>query len=194
MNVIKRAKRELRDEVLSAVQKMSEKRKAAENREITRRVTDYLASSGITSVMSFLSMTGEVDTGPIMRWAHMHDMFVSIPRIAPGSSEMSFRRYDSNSLEVHPFGFRQPTADAEIFDPHQSAKNRTLMLVPGAAFTAEGMRLGRGGGYYDKFLEKYANVITTAGICFSLQMCDAVPTQPHDMRLDMIFTATEGDR
>jgi 5-formyltetrahydrofolate cyclo-ligase len=194
MNEMKQAKRRLRETVLAAADKMSEDQKASENHIITHKITEYIGSSGITNLMSFISMAGEVDTGPIMRWAREHGVSVSIPRISPRSSLMSFHRYDPDSLEVHPFGFRQPNAQSEIFDPHTSTKGRTLMLVPGAAFTADGMRLGRGGGFYDRYLEMYADSITTAGICFSVQMCRIVPTQPHDIRLDMIITATEDDR
>jgi 5-formyltetrahydrofolate cyclo-ligase len=193
MDETKQAKRRLRDKVLAAADMMNEDQKDAENRIITRKIIEYIGLSGITNLMSFISMTGEFDTGAVMRWAGDHGLFVSIPRIAPRSSLMSFHRYDPDSLELHPFGFRQPSAQAEIFDPHTTEKNRTLMLVPGAAFTDEGMRLGRGGGFYDRYLEVYGDSITTAGICFSAQMCTQVPVQPHDIRLDMVITVTADD-
>ena len=54
-----------------------------------------------------------------------------------------------------------------------------LIVVPGMAFDRAGHRLGRGKGYYDRFLAKYPDV-QTIGICFDFQLLDSIPTEPHD--------------
>ncbi|MCE9611799.1 MAG: 5-formyltetrahydrofolate cyclo-ligase [Chthoniobacter sp.] len=63
-----------------------------------------------------------------------------------------------------------------------------LILVPGLAFTRDGRRLGRGGGYYDRLLAARAPHTVTLGICFDLQIVSALPTEPHDQCVDAVIT------
>lgn len=83
-------------------------------------------------------------------------------------------------------------------------KNETVMTqdldgicVPGLGFHPNGARLGRGGGYYDRELEKFNK--TKIGIAFDLTVREDLPFEPHDVRMNVIVTdkrviATAGDR
>lgn len=62
-----------------------------------------------------------------------------------------------------------------------------LIVVPGVAFDRLGNRIGRGRGYYDRFLSKHLGV-RRIGICFDFQLVEAVPTEPQDIRMDEIIT------
>jgi 5-formyltetrahydrofolate cyclo-ligase len=53
-----------------------------------------------------------------------------------------------------------------------------------------GRRLGRGGGYYDRFLPRLRRQAVTVGVCFDEQVVDLVPTDPHDWRLQYVVTPT----
>jgi len=63
-----------------------------------------------------------------------------------------------------------------------------LILVPGLAFTRDGCRLGRGGGFYDRLLAARAPHTLALGICFDLQIVAALPTEAHDQRVDAVIT------
>ena len=63
-----------------------------------------------------------------------------------------------------------------------------VVVVPGLAFTADGERLGQGGGWYDRFLPQVRADCTTIGVCFGPQVVDSLPTEPHDVRLDHVVT------
>ncbi len=63
-----------------------------------------------------------------------------------------------------------------------------LVIVPGLAFTADGGRLGQGGGWYDRFLSRIRPDCTTVGVCFVEQLLDALPTEPHDIAVDHVVT------
>ena len=63
-----------------------------------------------------------------------------------------------------------------------------LIVVPGVAFDGRGNRLGRGRGYYDRFLSKHPNV-PRIGICFNFQKVDDVPAEPFDIRMDDVVSA-----
>jgi 5-formyltetrahydrofolate cyclo-ligase len=60
--------------------------------------------------------------------------------------------------------------------------------VPGLAFTRKGLRLGRGGGYYDRYLAALPPTTLKIGVCFALQLVDAMPTEPHDQRMNAVVT------
>lgn len=62
-----------------------------------------------------------------------------------------------------------------------------LIVVPGMAFDREGHRLGRGRGYYDRFLKKYPKV-KTIGICFDFQLLEQIPLEPHDQVVGEVIT------
>ena len=63
-----------------------------------------------------------------------------------------------------------------------------LILVPGLAFTRDGHRLGRGGGFYDRFLAQLPERTVKLGVCFDLQMVEALPAEAHDRRVDAVVT------
>ncbi len=62
-----------------------------------------------------------------------------------------------------------------------------LIIVPGVAFDRNGNRLGRGRGYYDRFLCQHLDV-KRIGICFDFQLVDEIPTEPFDIRMDEVIT------
>ena len=62
-----------------------------------------------------------------------------------------------------------------------------LIIVPGVAFDRKGNRIGRGRGYYDRFLCQHLDV-KRIGICFDFQLVDEVPTEPLDIKMDEVIT------
>jgi 5-formyltetrahydrofolate cyclo-ligase len=72
----------------------------------------------------------------------------------------------------------------EVF-PESRYDEITLALIPGMAFDAEGHRLGRGKGYYDRLLPRLSRAYKM-GVCFPFQMVDAVPSEPHDQKVDEV--------
>jgi 5-formyltetrahydrofolate cyclo-ligase len=64
-----------------------------------------------------------------------------------------------------------------------------LLLVPGLAFTSEGRRLGRGGGYYDRVLAAPALRAMTVGVCFEFQIVETLPLEAHDMAVQRVCWA-----
>ena len=71
-----------------------------------------------------------------------------------------------------------------------------LILMPGLGFTRTGDRLGRGKGYYDSYLEKCKNVMGkmphTVALSFYEQICDLIPTSPHDVPIDVVLFEDKG--
>lgn len=111
---------------------------------------------------------------------------IALPRFAAAGAPMAFARhsdpYGQADLEVGPFGILQPEADAEALVPD-------VLFVPLVGFTADGARLGQGGGHYDRWLAEHPPTLAV-GLAWDAQLCDALPTEPHDMPLRAVVTPT----
>ena len=77
------------------------------------------------------------------------------------------------------FGIRQPVAGPAL-------AQLDLIVVPGLAFTAEGNRLGRGAGFYDRFLSAIPATTVKVGVCFEFQRVSEVPQESHDVKMDAV--------
>lgn len=73
-------------------------------------------------------------------------------------------------------------------EDHPDPDRVDVVVVPGLAFTAEGHRLGQGGGWYDRFLVRVPSWVLTIGVGFAEQVVDDLPVEPHDIPLDVIVT------
>lgn len=89
-------------------------------------------------------------------------------------------------LEPGPLGIRVPSETAPPFPPEAI----DLVLVPGMAFGPAGERLGRGGGFYDRFFDAVPRA-RRIGVCFELQFRGAVPCEPHDALMDSLVTEAQ---
>lgn len=79
--------------------------------------------------------------------------------------------------------------DFNILEPQNKPYTGSydLMVIPGMAFDPAGNRLGRGKGYYDRFLSQHKEV-EKIGICFDFQLVEHVPTEPNDIPMDAVLT------
>jgi 5-formyltetrahydrofolate cyclo-ligase len=80
---------------------------------------------------------------------------------------------------------REPTFDPARLVPPEEID---LILVPGLAFTRDGQRLGRGGGYYDRYLASLPTAIMKLGVCFQCQLVESLPLEAHDQRVHAVVT------
>jgi 5-formyltetrahydrofolate cyclo-ligase len=77
-----------------------------------------------------------------------------------------------------------------IFEPQSGelyrAEEIDLMVVPGVAFSADGRRLGRGKGYYDRYLSRDGFRACCIGVCYDCQLREDIPAEPHDKRVEKV--------
>lgn len=73
----------------------------------------------------------------------------------------------------------------ELYEPNRYKK--PLILTPGLAFDSNNNRLGRGQGFYDRWLASHTNIYSI-GVCHDFQILNHIPVEPHDKALDMIVT------
>jgi 5-formyltetrahydrofolate cyclo-ligase len=165
-------------------------------RERSGRVAERFARTGAwaaaDTVLCFLSMPHEIRTGSLIAAARAAGKRVAVPRIEGDDIRFLVMPEQARGLEHDRWGIPVPGADWPVLD--LSPSHRVLVAAPGLAFDREGNRLGRGKGYYDRFLvAARAKVpgITTIAVCLSEQIVAEVPHEARDQRLDGIVTENE---
>ena len=127
----------------------------------------------------------EIDDLDVLDLLEKKNFKVSLP-IIKKDNQMNFYRWSrSDPLRVNKFGIPEPVS-SKIFYPD-------ILLVPLVAYDNNLNRLGYGGGYYDRYiekLEKFKKVIKI-GLAFSFQKISSIPINQHDKRLDFIITEKE---
>jgi 5-formyltetrahydrofolate cyclo-ligase len=107
---------------------------------------------------------------------------VAVPKVY--GEEMRFIYIeDMTQVEKGYAGIPEPVADTPVADDETA-----LVLMPGLAFDSEGHRIGYGGGFYDRFLEKEPNHPTLA-LCYEFQMLPQLETEEHDIPVDCVLWA-----
>lgn len=139
-------------------------------------------------ICSYVSFRNEADTWQFNQSVLKDGKCLLLPKVLSKTEMAFFKVTDMQQLKKGYMGIYEPSTACEMKEPDGK---RTLMLVPGLAFDRNFHRLGYGGGYYDRYLQRYAEEIQTCGMCFDFQLMEAVPWQPHDHRMDFIVTEKE---
>jgi len=142
-------------------------------------------------VLCFLSMPHELDTTPLITAAREEGKAVAVPVIEAGEIRFVVMAADPAGLPRDRWGIPVPDPSWPTLDLARA--RRPLVAAPGLAFDRSGNRLGRGKGYYDRFLARARAEAPVAaiGICFSEQLVPEVPHGDHDQPLDGVITDAE---
>ena len=96
---------------------------------------------------------------------------------------LDFREVTSlDELEVGAYGIKEPPANNPLFNNN----THSVCVVPALSYDANGMRIGYGKGYYDRFLSEFSGI--SVGIVFSCLMSQSIPTDKYDVPVDVMIT------
>lgn len=176
-----RSKTEIRRDI-SAILRMPPDSRAEKSARICAAIANSSAWQAACTVAIFAPQPREPDVE--LLWMHGTGKTLAYPRVEEG--RLDLYRVDS-VYELLPgaFGVREPAVHAMHAVPPDSLD---LILVPGVAFSADGARLGRGGGYYDRLLASLPAHTCKMGVCFDSQVLPEFPVEPHDQHVDFIAT------
>ncbi|WP_245872069.1 5-formyltetrahydrofolate cyclo-ligase [Dysgonomonas massiliensis] len=147
---------------------------------IMSRLETHPAFVKAKRILIYNNMPDEVATMDLVhRWMNEKEFY--LPVVV--GNEMVFRRYEgTQALIVSDYGIEEPLgADFTDFD------SVDLIVVPGLAFDKDGHRLGRGKGFYDRFLPKVSKAVKI-GVCFDFQLVESVPLSAEDIDMDIIIS------
>jgi 5-formyltetrahydrofolate cyclo-ligase len=135
-------------------------------------------------VAGFFSIRSEIDPMPLMQAIVARGQMLCLPVVLADRETMIFRAWDGVSeLGTSSFGLSVPPSTSPEIAPR-------VLLVPLAAFDAQGYRIGYGKGHYDRALARLeaTGPVTKIGVAFSCQEIAEVPAEPHDRPLDYVLT------
>ena len=165
----------------------------AESQRICSLIMQSEEYKNASLLLSYMAMDDEVDLKILNDDALSRRKQVGLPRIMAQSGLMDFYCVtDKTRLQAESiYGIKEPEVNPENLIKPENLPDGTLIIVPGRAFTKEGCRLGRGKGFYDRWLSKIPqakkNRVHLAGVCFPQQLVESIPCDEHDIRMNSVF-------
>ena len=179
-------KADLRQQIRAQLTAMNDEQRHDGSVAACSRLTALEVFRHATVVMLYMPLTSEVDLTGVAIRCFQTGKTVCVPRVDWKRRDMEpveVTSFDDHVMEVDEHGVRTPRGGAPI-----PPTLLDLVVVPGLAFSAEGHRLGRGGGYYDRFLSRLRRAVTTIGLAFDVQIADEVPVEAGDVPVDIVVT------
>lgn len=174
----KMGKAEIRRGIKLQTKTLSLQQSQEQGRSVIEQLEQIVAQRKPQVVALFAPLPDEI---PIGELAQRLKCRVVIPRV--DGDDMEFYDYDMAAMTEGSFGILEPQ-DTRLCH----AAEIDLMVVPGVAFTSSGNRLGRGKGFYDKYLSREGFRAYCVGVCYAHQLLEQLPTEPHDKPMDMVVS------
>lgn len=172
-------KKELRRAVRARIASMSDAEKEERSAAICRSLKAHIAVCGARVVALFSPLADEPRLWPLVEELS-EGMAVLLPRVE--GDVMNFYCYVPGSMSGGTFGIMEPVG-GEPVAPYEI----DVMVVPGVAFTEEGDRMGRGKGFYDRYLSQKDFRALKIGVCYDVQLVDGLPMEIHDVKMDSVI-------
>jgi 5-formyltetrahydrofolate cyclo-ligase len=180
-------KEKLRTRLFDQLKQQARDDRTRRSEAAAERLKNYQPFKDGKVIMFYVATTKEMDTSGLIRDAFERGCVVTVPRV------------DRDTRTLHAVEIKNLVQDLTpdhygILEPKKGDQNRIgiekldLVLVPGIAFDRQGNRLGRGQGYYDRFLKTLPKYVTRYGMAFEFQLVDAVPHNDSDEQVDYVVT------
>jgi 5-formyltetrahydrofolate cyclo-ligase len=164
--------------------------RASERRRRSRKILKRLLATSVfkksKNIMTYISLPEEVQIRELIPRALRLGKNLFVPYIHKRRKQIQIYQLKKGLAELRKGSYG-------ILEPQPSKARRgkaseiDLVLVPGLAFDRRGRRLGRGGGYFDRFLAKMKRA-QKIGLAFREQMIKKVPASPHDIHMNKVIT------
>lgn len=178
-------KQMLRARMRAMRQNLSAGEQALASQAVCRRVMALSAYRGAKTVMAYMAARGEISLAGVVEDVLASGRALLLPRCEAPGVITARRITDASQLVRGAYGLMEPDAACEI----AAQQEIELILVPGTAFDRAGLRLGQGGGYYDRFLENTDAL--RVGVCHEGALLARVPADAHDAQMHAVITPGE---
>ena len=181
-------KNELRKRLLRSLKSMPPAEAARKSRLACQTLMGLPEFQQAQVVMSYMPIAGEVDAMEINQAALRHGKTLLLPKVY-----MAPRRLEA--VACHSLTEPMDRGSYQILEPAEGAawpaERIDFVVVPAVAYDLRGFRLGKGGGFYDRFLSQPLLRAVTCGLAFSEQLLPEVPTVEHDRAIQMLAAEAE---
>jgi 5-formyltetrahydrofolate cyclo-ligase len=180
--MIKEKKRNIREEMKSLRKDLNPDLRKKLNASLEKLAIELIEKRAPKIIHIYISLKDEFQTRSIIEYCWRKDISVIVPETL-GAGELRHWEYrKGDELLVGKFDCQWP------YESLQYQGNYDMIFCPGLAFNELGVRLGYGGGYYDRFLASHPNAEKIA-FAYPFQIIDLLPSEKHDCQLDNILIA-----
>ena len=180
---ISERKKGLRQKMLAMRRALSTNETESRSSSLKENILSLLEYKNAKKIMAFLAMKGESNLDGFIRQALLDGKEVYIPVCLPERQMEAGRLIDMEHFEKGPLGLRNLPAGYEVTSP----ESLDLVLIPGLAVSQEGIRLGMGAGYYDRYLARVPFEKRVAAL-WDFQVIPDIPSEPFDQKIAKIVT------
>jgi 5-formyltetrahydrofolate cyclo-ligase len=175
----------IRSKILLKLKTQKEEDQDRKSKVIANRLLRTQVFKKAKKVMFYIAFKGEVDTTEMIELAKKSGKIVTVPVCERNRMALMPCILDGHSgLRIGPYGVREPAEKKHI-----RIRDLDLVIVPGVAFDKKGNRLGRGKGYYDRFLTRLPKKTSTIGLAFDFQILPSIPAKAHDVSVQKVIFA-----
>ncbi|MFC5181819.1 5-formyltetrahydrofolate cyclo-ligase [Actinomadura harenae] len=179
----------LRAELLANRAELSADVRSAAGRSIRDTLLGVPQLEMAGTVAAYVSLGTEPETHGLLFALWKRGTYVLLPRLLP-DNELDWASYEGpDSLVPGRFGLMEPSEPARGVEAIASAD---VVLVPALAVDRTGVRLGRGGGSYDRALARVSPAVLTVALLYEGELVDTLPREPHDQRVRAAVTPESG--
>ena len=171
-------KKELRSLIKTLKKQHTKEQLFEQSEKILVKLEQHPDFINANSIMLYSALPDEVQTQAFLEKWHLKKQII-LPTVV-GDDIIPVEFGMDTTFAVGDFNILEPQNE-----PYTGSFD--LIVVPGVAFDRRGNRIGRGKGYYDRFLCQHLDV-KRIGICFDFQLVDEVPAEPFDIRMDEVIT------
>lgn len=180
---ISERKKGLRQKMLAMRRALSANETESRSSSLKENILSLPEYKNAKKIMAFLAMKGESNLDGFIRQALLDGKEVYIPVCLPERQMEVGRLIDMEHFEKGPLGLRNLPAGYEVTSP----ESLDLVLIPGLAVSQEGIRLGMGAGYYDRYLARVPFEKRVAAL-WDFQVIPDIPSEPFDQKIAKIVT------
>jgi 5-formyltetrahydrofolate cyclo-ligase len=183
---INQTKAEIRTTMRAAIGAMTDQERAVASLAACTRLFTLEAFGHAGIVMLYLPLAREVNVTPAVLRCFTRGQTVCVPKVDWHRKEMSpieVTSLDDQVMDTDEHGVRSPRSGRQI-----QPGLIDVVIVPGLAYDPHGHRLGRGQGYYDRFLARLRPNATSIGLAFDQQIVESVPVDKLDRAVDIVVT------
>jgi 5-formyltetrahydrofolate cyclo-ligase len=188
-------KAEMREGMQRVLREMPAPEAARKSAEVARRLASTREWAEAGTILAFLSLPREIDTLPLIEAARAAGKRVAVPRIQGDDLVFHYLVTDGPPLRKGSLGLREPDPSWPVFDTGALPGGGVLVAAPGLAFDRSGHRLGRGKGFYDRYLSALRGAapgrVRVLAVCYSEQVVGEVPHDGRDQAVDGVVTEAE---
>ena len=182
------SKKTIRNNIQETRDSLTHDFRLSKSTSIANKLIGLKSYDASKEVLAYYPFRSEIDTTIIIRRALKDKKKVILPKVSGKKLDLYYIKDLENDLSSGSFDIMEPIPSKCILASYEAID---MVLVPGVGFDRNFNRLGYGGGFYDRLLEKLPGKTPRIALAFNVQLIKNIPVMAHDLKMDIIITEKE---